>query len=256
MSTESPKHDLKKVRVKLTDLRAFEGNARRGDIEAIAQSLAELGQFRTIVVNKGTHTGRANEVLAGNHTVQAANLIDMTHLDATFVDVDDDTAKKIVLADNRTNDLATYDDVALAELLESLGADNLAGTGFTEDDYDDILDTNLLPPPIEVPTTGKGTGTAAISESIVWGYVTWASTRVLITKAEVEALDKLFKRFTTDRGTDVGFGWLLAGESEAPPELPEKPEKPARVKRLTKAQKAAAALAADAAAQGDTEVDA
>lgn len=252
---EKPAPKLPTVVFALDELTQFHKNARRGDTEAIAQSLAELGQFRTIVVNKGTHTGRPNEVLAGNHTVIAARLNDMAHIEATLVDVDEVTAAKIVAADNRTNDLATYDDVALAELLESIGELNLAGTGYTEQDYDEIIDATLLPPPIEVPTTGTGSGKAAIADSVVWGYVTWASTRVLITKAEVEALDDLFKRFTADRKTDVGFGWVLANQADVPPPLPEKPaeeEKPKR-RRSKKATAAEAAEAAEAGSEAGAE---
>lgn len=47
-------------------------NPRRGDVQAIADSLRVNGQFRPIVVNRGTHTGRPMEVLAGNHTLMAA----------------------------------------------------------------------------------------------------------------------------------------------------------------------------------------
>jgi hypothetical protein len=46
--------------------------------------------------------------------------------------VDDDQAAKIVLADNRLSDLASYSADDLAELLASL--DDLAGTGYTADD--------------------------------------------------------------------------------------------------------------------------
>ncbi|WP_233717036.1 hypothetical protein [Mycolicibacterium vinylchloridicum] len=43
-------------------------------MDAIAESLSQsYGQYRTIVVNKGTLTGRPNEVLAGDHTLMAAS---------------------------------------------------------------------------------------------------------------------------------------------------------------------------------------
>lgn len=52
----------------LTQLNTFHKNPRRGDVEAIKGSLVANGQYRPIVVNKGTHTGRPFEVLAGNRT--------------------------------------------------------------------------------------------------------------------------------------------------------------------------------------------
>jgi hypothetical protein len=46
-----------------------------------------------------------------------------------------------MLADNRTNDLATYDDAALAEVLKEIAATDLAldGTAFDLDDLDRLL---------------------------------------------------------------------------------------------------------------------
>lgn len=124
----------------LSDLSPYYKNARRGDIDAIAESLKTLGQFKPLVVNLGTHTGRPNEILAGNHTAQAAAKIGMTALQVAWVDVDEDTATKIVVADNRTSDLSSYDNTALAELLG--GLTDYTGTGFSQSDY-----TRLLPKP-------------------------------------------------------------------------------------------------------------
>lgn len=54
-----------------TDLNLYHKNPRMGDVDAIAGSLQAHGQFRPIVVNEGTHTGRPMETLAGNHTLKA-----------------------------------------------------------------------------------------------------------------------------------------------------------------------------------------
>lgn len=60
------------ARLPVGELRTFHKNPRKGDVEAIAGSLRVNNQYRPIVVNRGTHTGRPNEVLAGNHTLMAA----------------------------------------------------------------------------------------------------------------------------------------------------------------------------------------
>jgi ParB-like chromosome segregation protein Spo0J len=120
------------------DLRTFHMNPRRGNVAAIAASLRVNGQYRPIVVNVGTHTGRPDEVLAGNHTLMAARDLGWERLAVVLVDVDDDQAARIVAADNRTADLGDgYDDRTLAELLG--GLDDLDGTGYTEDDLDKIV---------------------------------------------------------------------------------------------------------------------
>lgn len=130
-------------RLPLNDLNTHHHNPRRGNIPAIAESLRVHGQFRPLVVNAGTHTGRPNEVLAGNHTLLAAFDLKgtdhaFTELDCYVIDVDEDEATRIVLADNRTSDLGSYDDEVLAELLDSLD-DDLSGTGYDDDDLADLM---------------------------------------------------------------------------------------------------------------------
>jgi len=116
----------------ITDLSTYGRNPRRGDVEVICESLRELGQYRPLVVNKGTKTGRVNEILAGNHTYLAAKRLGWTEIDCHLVDYGETEAARVVLVDNRSADLGTYDDAALAELLGSLP--DLTATGYTEDD--------------------------------------------------------------------------------------------------------------------------
>ncbi len=69
----------------------------------------------------------------------------------TLIDCDEEQAKRIVIVDNRTNDLATYDDAELAVLLTELPS--LDGTGYDQAALDDLLDS-LSPAPLledEVP---------------------------------------------------------------------------------------------------------
>lgn len=133
-----PDANLRVSRVYLDDLKHYHKNARHGDVNAIADSLKTLGQFKPIVVNEGTQTGRPNEILAGNHTYAAAKELGWETIEAVHVDVDEQQAAKIVLADNRTSDLSSYDNDKLADLLGDLT--DYTGSGFTVDDY-----TRLLP---------------------------------------------------------------------------------------------------------------
>jgi hypothetical protein len=121
------------------EVTTFAGNPRQGDVDAIAESLTKHGQYRTIVVNTGTHTGRPNEVLAGNHTLLAARKLGWESIDATVVDVDDAMCRSIVAADNRLADKGGYDEQALLELLEGLDG-NLIGTGYDDSDVQDLRD--------------------------------------------------------------------------------------------------------------------
>src|SRR5215204_896966 len=114
---------LETVSVPLKDLRPHSDNPRLGDVAAIAESLRGNGQYRPIVVNRPRM-----EVLCGNHTLLAARELGWSALDVTFVSVDEEQAKRILLVDNRTSDLAAYDLPALADLLEDLP--DLEGTGY------------------------------------------------------------------------------------------------------------------------------
>ena len=131
----------------VNELASYHKNPRRGDVDAIARSLAVNSQYRPIVVNIGTHTGRPLEVLAGNHTLAGARQLGWPTIQATTVDVDDLAAARIVAADNRTADLGGYDDDVLVELLQQLADDDtgLDGTGYTDDALDALLALNAGP---------------------------------------------------------------------------------------------------------------
>lgn len=122
--------------VKIDDLKPHPKNARQGDVGAISESLRENGQYRPLVVQKGT-----NLILAGNHTFKAAKLLGWSTIEVGFIDCDDDRALRILLADNRANDLATYDSNVLKEILEELAASplELTGTLFDGDVLDEII---------------------------------------------------------------------------------------------------------------------
>lgn len=123
---------LDRLSVSVDSLKPYPGNPRRGNVDSIVKSLERNGQYRPIVVNK-----RTSEVLAGNHTLLAARKLGWDEIAATFVDVDEDQAARIVLVDNRANDVAGYDDDELRELLESLP--DLDGTGWDENALAELL---------------------------------------------------------------------------------------------------------------------
>ena len=127
--------------VPIGDVRPYGRNPRRGDLSAIKESLDRNGQYRPVVANR-----RTGEVLAGNHTLLAARELGWQRLAVTYVDVDDEQAKRILLVDNRTNDLAGYDSQLLADLLEELP--QLEGSGYDQAALDELLD-ELGPEPLD-----------------------------------------------------------------------------------------------------------
>lgn len=128
----------------LDSVRPHPRNPRQGDIGAIHESITANGFYGAIIAQKST-----GYILAGNHRWRAAQQAGAAEVPVTWVDVDDDHALRILLADNRTNDLATYDDTALSEILKDIMEDagTLAGTGYDGDDLDELL--NELNPSFE-----------------------------------------------------------------------------------------------------------
>lgn len=123
-------------------------NPRRGDIDSIVMSIERNGWFGTVVAQRST-----SRVLAGNHRLMAAQRLGLAEVPVFWVDVDDDTALRILIADNRTSDLATYDDAALVDLLTRLDTDeNLDGTGYSANDLADLA-AILTESPIDGPDT-------------------------------------------------------------------------------------------------------
>lgn len=133
-----------------SELALYHRNPNLGNISTIESSLRAHGQYKPVVVNRGTHTGRPNEVLAGNHTLLAMrNLLETEPddarwrtLDGYVIDVDDDQAARIVLVDNKSAETGFgYDQEILAEVLGWLDSSSLGleGTAFTADEYSDLL---------------------------------------------------------------------------------------------------------------------
>ena len=147
VSTMNIRPEISDLAVPLEDLYTHPRNIRQGDIGAICTSLEAHGQYRPIVVQRST-----GHILAGNHTYQAARSLGWSHVAATYVECDDEQALRILLVDNRANDLATYDDTALADLLRELAATELGleGTLYDGDALDTLLDD--ISDPVETPS--------------------------------------------------------------------------------------------------------
>lgn len=172
------------VAMPLGDLRLFERNPRKGNVGAVAASLQANGQFRPIVANIGTHTGRRLEVLKGNTTLRAFRSLAQKHpedprwstIQVHLIDVDLDQAGRIVLVDNKSREKGTYDNSVLAELLgEVRDADGgLEGTGFTLDDLDELTAIPLPAPDVDfvneddIPDNSPGRGAPVVSYAIVF----------------------------------------------------------------------------------------
>jgi hypothetical protein len=121
--------------IDIDSVKLHPANPRVGYLPAIREAMQRNGWHGAIVVQKSTRL-----ILAGNHRWLVAKELGLKRVLAHVVDVDDATARRILLADNRSADRATYDDPKLNEVLGMILTDEpqpdaaLVGTGYTPDD--------------------------------------------------------------------------------------------------------------------------
>lgn len=135
---------LRALAVPMDNLQPDPENARRGDVGAIRRSLNVFGQRKPVVVKRtgSDADGRGvGVVIAGNHTYFAANDLGWPEIAAVFVDDDAMTARAYALADNRTAELASWDQDQLAAHLRTLSGDDfdMSALGWTESEMSKLL---------------------------------------------------------------------------------------------------------------------
>ncbi|MCP4660999.1 MAG: site-specific DNA-methyltransferase [bacterium] len=104
------------------------------NVRAIAESLTRFGQQTPIVIDE------QGVVLKGNGTLEAARSLGWTEIDAVRTSLTKREAEAYAVADNRTADLAGWQERELADFLVALhNLDELEGVGYTEEDIDALL---------------------------------------------------------------------------------------------------------------------
>ena len=125
-------------RINITELSSDPSNARKHsqrNIEAIASSLRRFGQQKPIVVDK------SNVVRAGNGTLEAARHLGWDQIDVVFTNLESSEATAFAIADNRTAELAEWNDDVLAASLQGLDEELQAAAGYEGKELDQILST-------------------------------------------------------------------------------------------------------------------
>jgi DNA modification methylase len=124
--------DLLHLAQPLDSLVMLDPNPNIGDVEAVKRSYERFGQRKPIVVRS---TDRVIE--AGNTQFAAASDLGWDSIACVLVDDDEATGLAFALADNRTADLGSQDDAALAALLQIVmdtDADLAAAASYGVDD--------------------------------------------------------------------------------------------------------------------------
>jgi hypothetical protein len=148
---------MKIERINVAELSLDPSNVRKHDrknLDAIKASLRKFGQQKPIVVDaKGI-------VLAGNGTLAAAKELGWTEIEITRTTLQGVEATAFAIADNRSAELAEWDDDGLAKVLELLkveDADLFAATGYDAEEVDkmsnaEVIEDEVPEPPAELIT--------------------------------------------------------------------------------------------------------
>jgi hypothetical protein len=123
--------------VSIDSLHHDAANARRHgerNLDAIRASLAQFGQRKPIVVQRDGMIVRA-----GNGTLEAARALGWSEIAAVVIDEDGTKAAQFAIADNRTAELAEWDNETLTALLNSWNEQERSSLGFDQKDYESFL---------------------------------------------------------------------------------------------------------------------
>lgn len=117
----------------IADLQVHPENAKKGAQEEIDDSVEQNGFYGTVLVQRST-----GYIVVGNHRYRTAIAKGAETIPVLLADLTDEQARRIMLADNRTSDLGTYDNAKLLDLIQKVQGEaadsetetSLVGTGY------------------------------------------------------------------------------------------------------------------------------
>lgn len=137
--------EIRQIPVK--DLREWERNPRKHDVDRLVKSIKAFGFRAPLVVNE---TPKGYVVEAGHGRLKAAKMLGMKTLPCVVVSDDEKTAMAYAIADNRQQELTEWQLPDLKDLLQELddGWVNMEAIGYTEKELEDLMTQ------FNVPTEG------------------------------------------------------------------------------------------------------
>ena len=145
--------------VDIATLHADPSNVRKHDarnLASIKASLTRFGQQKPIVVN------HKNVIVAGNGTWEAAVALGWKEIGVVRSSLQGAEGTAYAIADNRTAELAEWDDAGLAATLAALqndqSIDELA-TGFSEEEIDKLISKAIVSGPHDFPEVDESIDT-------------------------------------------------------------------------------------------------
>lgn len=127
----------------IDDIKPYENNPRNNDdaVDAVANSIKEFGWQQPIVVDIG------GVIIAGHTRYKAAQKLGLKTVPVVVAkDLSEEQVKAYRLADNKSGELATWDDELLEDELVGIDDIDMADFGFDDSDKEinDEADVNSL----------------------------------------------------------------------------------------------------------------
>lgn len=130
------------VNKKIEDIKPYDNNPRHNEaaIDAVANSIKEFGWKQPLVIDKD------NVIVVGHTRYQSAKKLGLSEVPCVIADdLTEEQIKAYRIADNKTNELSTWDLDKLKEELEGISDIDMSQFGFEEleSSLDDVKDDNF-----------------------------------------------------------------------------------------------------------------
>ena len=145
--TEMPDgKEIAAVWVDIDDVTPWDENPRNNEaaIAPVAASIKRFGFASPLIVRKAD-----NVVIAGHTRLLAARSLGLDRVPVRFMDLDPADARLLAIVDNKSGEVAEWDDDALGALLgdmDDFDLELLLDTGFSEEDLEALLDDGSADP--------------------------------------------------------------------------------------------------------------
>ncbi len=121
--------------VPLSKLSAWAKNPRKNDaaVKRVADSIRKFGFANPILARREN-----GEIIAGHTRFKAAQMLKLQAVPVRYLDLSEEQAHLLAIADNKLGELAEWDDALLGNLLRDMTLGEAAIIGFDADELDKL----------------------------------------------------------------------------------------------------------------------